>query len=159
MELILVRHAIAEERDTWSSSDESRPLTKEGKARMEQIAKGLRRVLPYFDAIYSSPLVRACQTSEILMNAYKVSLDRLELSEDLRPEADPRRFLSTLDYSLNYVLAVGHEPHLGELAGFIVGSNRSLPFKKGGVGCFKLSSPSHGTLVWFLSPRLLRSIA
>lgn len=159
MELILVRHGIAEERDEWSGSDDTRPLTREGRTRMEQASAGLRRVLPYFDAIYSSPLTRARQTAEILLDAYKVSLNRLELSEDLRPEADPKKFLSTLDYSLNHILAVGHEPHLGYLAGLIVGSNRPLPFKKGGIGCFELSSPPHGRLVWFLPPRLLRGIA
>lgn len=158
MKLILVRHGIAEERDKWSGSDDTRPLTREGRTRMEQVSAGLRRFLPYFDAIYSSPLTRARQTAEILLETYNVSLNRLELSEDLRPEADPKKFISTIDYSLNHVLAVGHEPHLGDLAGFILGSNRNLPFKKGAIGCFELSSPPHGTLVWFLPPRLLRSI-
>ncbi len=159
MELILVRHAIAEDRSKWSGDDDARPLTKEGRVRMEQVSAGLRRLLPYFDAIYSSPLTRARQTAEILMDSYKMGLDRLKLSEGLRPEADPKSFLSTLDYSLNRVVVVGHEPHLGDLAGLIVGSSRALPFKKGGVGCFEISSPPHGTLVWFLPPKLLRGIA
>ena len=67
MELLLVRHAVAEARDPrrWPD-DRDRPLTQQGEARMRRAARGLGRVVPDVDLLFSSPLARAWQTAEIL---------------------------------------------------------------------------------------------
>jgi phosphohistidine phosphatase SixA len=54
---------------------------------------------------------------------------------------------------------VGHEPDLGEVAAFLAGAQRPLPFKKGGIcriDVLSKTQPAGGTLVWFAPPKLLR---
>ena len=67
MELLLVRHAIAEPRDDerWPD-DRDRPLNELGEERMRRAAKGLARIVPEVTIVFSSPLVRAWRTAEIL---------------------------------------------------------------------------------------------
>src|SRR5262249_18753372 len=67
MELLLVRHAIAAERDPsrWPD-DRDRPLTSQGEERMRRAARGLGRIAPEVDLAFASPLVRAWRTAEIL---------------------------------------------------------------------------------------------
>ncbi|MCS6884447.1 MAG: phosphohistidine phosphatase SixA [Acidobacteriota bacterium] len=158
MELILIRHAIAEDREKWSGDDDSRPLTQEGIARMEQVSRGLKGLLEDFDAVYSSPLKRARQTAEILLKVYK-STCPLYVVEELRPEAEPKDFLKVIDYSLRRVVAVGHEPHVGHLAGLLIGSTVPFSFKKAAAACFEFLEPqarNSARLLWFVPPKLLR---
>src|SRR5262245_15233538 len=68
-ELYLVRHAIAAERgDEWPD-DAKRPLTKRGIRRFRECATGLRESGVAVDEIFTSPLVRAKQTADILAAA------------------------------------------------------------------------------------------
>jgi len=66
-ELLIVRHAIAHERDAslWPN-DEERPLTKEGIDKFRQAARGLERVVDAPEELLCSPLTRARQTAAIL---------------------------------------------------------------------------------------------
>ena len=70
MELVLMRHAIAEERSDRWPDDGKRPLTKEGERKHRAVSEALRRMGVTFDEILSSPLVRARQTAEITARAY-----------------------------------------------------------------------------------------
>ena len=67
MELYLVRHAIAEERDPrrWPD-DAQRPLSERGRARFARAAAGLRTLGVEVDLLLSSPYARAWATAEIL---------------------------------------------------------------------------------------------
>jgi phosphohistidine phosphatase SixA len=60
------------------------------------------------------------------------------------------------------IALVGHEPNLGELAASLIGARSALPFKKGGV-CridFDVLPPKGlGQLIWFVTPKMLRSLA
>ena len=65
-ELYLVRHAIAAERgDEWPD-DSKRPLTERGIARFRECITGLSKLDVAIDEIFSSPLIRAKQTAELL---------------------------------------------------------------------------------------------
>ena len=65
-ELYLVRHAIAAERgDEWPD-DTKRPLTERGISRFKEVVRGLRRLDVPLDEIFTSPLVRARQTADLL---------------------------------------------------------------------------------------------
>jgi phosphohistidine phosphatase len=69
MKLLIIRHAVAEERDAWANtgkSDDERPLTTEGRGKMARNARGLREGVPSVDLVATSPLVRARQTAEIV---------------------------------------------------------------------------------------------
>jgi phosphohistidine phosphatase SixA len=59
------------------------------------------------------------------------------------------------------VALVGHEPELGELAAYLIGAGRALPFKKGGVcriDVGSLTSKRAASLVWFFPPSVLRQV-
>src|SRR5437868_1613721 len=73
MNLLVIRHAIAEERKRYAKTgadDGLRPLTARGRRRMKAGARGLQRVVPGLDLLATSPLVRAEQTAEIVVAAY-----------------------------------------------------------------------------------------
>ena len=65
-ELYIVRHAIAAERgDDWPD-DDKRPLTEKGIVRFKDGLAGLNWLDVGLDEIFSSPLVRAKQTADLL---------------------------------------------------------------------------------------------
>src|SRR5215470_13980294 len=66
-ELVIVRHAIAEDRDwlRWPD-DAERPLTEAGAERFARAARGLARLVGNVDAVLTSPAVRAWQTADLL---------------------------------------------------------------------------------------------
>ncbi|MCS6802576.1 MAG: phosphohistidine phosphatase SixA [Chloroflexota bacterium] len=166
LELYLVRHAIAEERDPlrWPD-DRLRPLTAKGIRRFEAAARGLRRLVPSVEALLTSPLVRARQTAEILVA--EADWPEPQVLEALAPETPPSETIAALAalYSLRRIAAVGHEPHLSELAAALLvgeGAAPFLAFRKGGVACIAFDDGAHargGTLRWLLTPKMLRLLA
>ncbi|HLY25845.1 MAG TPA: histidine phosphatase family protein, partial [Aggregatilineales bacterium] len=75
VELYLLRHGVAYERDEWEGQDdELRPLTKKGIAKMESEAKTLKHFDLNLDKIISSPLTRAAQTAQIVADELKLKV-------------------------------------------------------------------------------------
>ena len=161
-DLFLIRHAIAAERgDEWRD-DSKRPLTETGVSRFKEIVKGLAWLDVEIDEIFASPLVRAKQTANLLAQGLngKASVKTLEM---LSPGNTPRALMNELNGSAKRrrIALVGHEPGLGELAAHLLGSPRSLMFKKGGIcqiAVQGLTSRRPGELVWFLPPKVLRRL-
>src|SRR6185437_4989308 len=115
MDLLIVRHAIAFERDAKRWPDDlMRPLTSEGTTRARQAAKGLKRLVDRPQRVLTSPLTRAKQTAEILTQfaGWPRALDCPALS----PEEPPEAALEALRSQPQKLIAVvGHEPGLGRL--------------------------------------------
>jgi len=66
MEVLLIRHAIAEPRPDEGGNqpdDRLRELTSKGRKRMKRGVKGLAKTVPTINVLASSPLVRAQQTA------------------------------------------------------------------------------------------------
>ena len=118
MELLVIRHGVAEEREDFAATgkdDSLRPLTKEGRWKMERGARALRHALPSLNVIATSPFTRAAQTAKIVATAYDdVDVERVDA---LTPDRRPQDFLAWLRERDpdDRVAAVGHEPHLGAL--------------------------------------------
>ncbi|MCC6931094.1 MAG: phosphohistidine phosphatase SixA [Gemmatimonadaceae bacterium] len=167
MFLLVIRHAIAEERDAFArsgASDDERPLTALGKRRMRRNAAGLRRVAPHLDVLATSPLVRAQQTARLVAEAYGKSA--IETVEALRPEAAPRALFAWLarQPSDAIVAVVGHEPHVGRLMSWSLAGvdDSAVVFKKGGVALVEFAikpAARKGRLHWLLTPAQLRALA
>ncbi|BCS32916.1 phosphohistidine phosphatase SixA [Luteitalea sp. TBR-22] len=160
--LVLVRHAIAEEQGSAWPDDEQRPLSRDGLRKWKAAARGLAEVIAPVDALLTSPLVRTCQTAEILAKALTPS-PRLSLFEALRPDTGPATVISALRArSLSgTVVLVGHEPMLSELAAALLHLQGPLEFRKGAamaIGTQGLGTRGPGRLEWFLTPRQLRLI-
>jgi phosphohistidine phosphatase len=161
--LYLVRHAIAEERGAAWPDDEQRPLTADGARKWKRAARGLATLLPKVDALFTSPLLRTCQTAEALAHALSPS-PKLQLFDPLRPDARPRDTIAALRdrHVKGSIVLVGHEPMLSELAAALLQLEGPLEFKKGAA--MALVSEGLGTrgparLEWFLPPRVLRELA
>src|SRR5690349_19619543 len=113
MDLLVVRHGAAGEREDWSGDDDLRPLTEDGIAKMRKAAQGLHTLIERVDILAASPLVRAQQTAEILSKAFRYAKD-IQTVDALRPGQDPQRLLDWLrEQDDGEVVAIaGHEPHL-----------------------------------------------
>ena len=167
MQLLIIRHAIAEDREAFAASgqdDSERPLTKDGRKKMRRAAAGLAEVAPAVDLLATSPFVRATQTADIIAAALRRppthSVDALTPE---RPASDFVKWLQEVEDAA-VVAAVGHEPHLGRLVGWLA-TARKQPFmelRKGGACLLDLgAAPAPGTahLVWALTPKQLRRLA
>jgi phosphohistidine phosphatase len=161
--LYLVRHAIAAERgDDWPD-DDKRPLTERGIARFQDAVNGLKALDVELDEIFTSPLVRARQTADLLAAALK-GKPSVKILDALSPGHGPTTVLAQLARTAKRrrIALVGHEPGLGELAAHLIGAGRALPFKKGGVcriDVESLTSRRAGALAWFVTPKMLRELA
>lgn len=167
MKLLVIRHAVAEDRDAFAATglpDSQRPLTDDGRKKMRGAARGLREVVSRIDVLATSPLVRAQQTAEIIIKAYGGGLQARTIHE-LSPERRPDELLGWLrSHQLGDTVAVvGHEPHLGFLVGWLLtGRNDSfVDFKKGGAVLLEFDDPPSGgnaVLAWALPPKILRAL-
>lgn len=161
MRLYLVRHGIAEDRQNWDGDDDSRPLTAEGRDKMEQVARALRALGVEPTVVATSPLVRARQTAEIV--AYVLGWDDpIQEWDALRPEVHPAELQKKLLQlpAKSIVAAFGHEPHMSRAVSFLLSRDADLvgiDFKKAGVCCLDLDR-SGAQLVWLAPPAVLRKI-
>ena len=154
MQLLLVRHAIAEDAEAFVAngrSDAQRPLTEVGRKKMRKGANRLRSQLRKIDILACSPLLRARETAEIIARAFgdPPIVERSELDYRYPPEA--------------VVVAVGHEPQLSLLAGLLLADEPRplLAFRKGGVALIEFPGRAvagEGVLHWALTAGQLRSL-
>lgn len=178
MQLILIRHALAQDKKQFAKTgknDALRPLTKEGRRVIAQVSKNLKKIIPRFDVLATSPWTRAKETAEILSRFYispsvrnkktKNHDAKMTQTDELIPNKNFASFLKWVA-SLNtknkskkdefVVACVGHEPHLSKLAGFLLtGQKKSfVEFKKSGVCVLKLekSKPGKAILQLLLPP-------
>jgi phosphohistidine phosphatase len=161
-ELYLVRHAIADARGPEWPNDAKRPLTEQGIARFTEAVSGLRQIGVEIDEIFTSPLVRAKQTADILAAGLKHK-PHVKILKALEPGHGPAAVVARLaeDARRNRIALVGHEPDLGDLASHLLGTKKPVPFKKGGIcriDVATLPTARAGTLVWLLPPKILRTL-
>jgi phosphohistidine phosphatase len=165
MDVLLVRHAIAENRDPNQWPDDAvRPLTIDGARSFRRAARGLRRVAADVDHVLSSPYTRAAQTAEILhvVTGWPPAELRTELAARSAP-ADAVELLINLGASAAVAL-VGHEPFLSSLASLLLtgdGDGVQILLKKGGVVCLRCArecEPGQAVLSWHVTPKLLRRL-
>jgi phosphohistidine phosphatase len=164
MQVFLVRHAIAHERNRirWPN-DALRPLTTAGIRKFRKAAVGLAHCLPKRAVLLTSPYVRARETAVILAEALGARKP-VECSELAAGESVHECFALLRKRKEAAVVLVGHEPNLSTfmataLAGEAV--RMKLEFKKGGAACVDFPrriGPGQATLCWMLPPRVLRSL-
>jgi len=167
MKLLIIRHAIAMERDEFAETgqpDDLRPLTTRGEKRMKKAARGLRSEVFSLDHLATSPWTRAVQTADIVSRAYES--DDAEILNALVPGTPFEEFEEWCEtHAEKDVLGiVGHEPHLGALATwFLTGNTQSrIELGKGGACLIEFERAPRrntGTLLWLLAPRQLRTLA
>ena len=162
MKLYILRHGDAGEAGDPKVKDAERPLTPKGIQRTKQLAGALEQMEVSFDAILSSPLVRARETAEIIARELKFG-GKVELTDSLTLSGSMEnlvRELTMLRPTPKSVLLVGHEPYLGAFISLLCtgGPGLGLEMKKGALCRLEVESPSCGkcaTLEWLLPPRVV----
>jgi phosphohistidine phosphatase len=165
VKLLLIRHAIAEEREDFALTgepDEKRPLTETGRKKMKRAAQGLSNVAEKIDLIASSPLTRAMQTADILSKYFPdVPTTVIGALEPMQKYEVFLEWLQRLE-EVETVAAIGHEPHLSGLAAWLMTGNEKplFEFKKGGAALLELTTIESGAaqLRWLVTPSQLRAI-
>ena len=163
MEIYLIRHGLAADRGGDYPDDSKRPLTRRGFARLNREAEALVALDIGFDQILTSPLLRGRQTADLLAERLQ-SRPHVAATQALAPGTSASAAIDELSkYSRKARLAiVGHEPGMGELAAQLIGARRPLEFKKGAIcriDVDTLPPARSGWLRWFVTPKMLRSIA
>ncbi len=131
MELILWRHAEAEEGD-GTVPDKKRRLTPRGEKQAKQIARWLHQHLPRKRKVIVSGAERTQQTAHALDLPYEIE-PRLGLGASA---ADVLKVAGWPDKE-GAVLIIGHQPTLGRVAALLLGGEEAdWTIKKGGVWWF-----------------------
>ena len=161
MQIIFIRHGIAENCSD-DQSDFSRRLTAKGRERLERTLPQLRPFISDKNEvqIWSSPLVRARETSEIAADIFHVK----DISvRDFISEGyfnGFREAVETLDPAIDRtIIVVGHEPFMSNWSQALCGA--SLPFKKGAAAGFSYQKdePDTSELQWFFQPELMEILS
>ncbi len=159
--MLVVRHAVAMEKDEYIGHDDFRPLTLAGIRKMKKNSKALAKLVENPQLLATSPLVRAQQTSEILHEVWPDV--RVVESDELRPDKKPQALAtwmnSHLESGLETVVIVGHEPHLSHVVQWMTGGHVDL--KKGGACLIEFDdrcAKHSGQIKWLATPRFLRAL-
>ncbi len=165
MELYIIRHAIAVNRDDPQvSSDAERWLTKDGIKKMETAAEGLKKIVPKLDDIFTSPFLRGKQTGEIVAKIFGEK-NIVKVTTHLAPGVDFDSLEElTKNHSPNSRIAfVGHEPDMSEMIAYLAAGNEeaNIKMKKGAVCRIDADGKpvrGNGLLMWLLAPKHLRML-
>ena len=162
VELLLLRHGIAEERCP-ERVDGERALTAVGRSRTRAVAERLVQLGLGCDQLVTSPLVRARQTAEIGLAAGLLveGSPSLRVDAALAPGGDPLPLVAEFQRAapaqnrLQRLALVGHEPDLGALAAQLIGAPEgAIVLKKAGIALLLLG-PGRGQLKLLMAPRQL----
>jgi phosphohistidine phosphatase len=151
MKLYLVRHAEAIER-SGMAPDASRYLTPQGRISFRKIARRVRKAGIAPEIIFTSPLLRAVQTAEILAERLKYE-GPVVVANEISPGFDDRALRSLLAVAGNLAEAafVGHEPDLGDVAATLLSLRGGFPLRKGAVVALEVEGSAQrgtGKFLW-----------
>ena len=128
MHLLLWRHAEAED----GADDLARRLTARGKKQSQRVAAWLTACLPNEALVLVSPALRCQETARALGR-------EMETRNEIAPGADADVVLEAAGWpdGPEWVLIVGHQPTLGEVAAQLLGASEGLSLRKGGLMWFE----------------------
>lgn len=176
MEVTFMRHGVAVDRnDPECPIDSERPLTLEGKNRVESAARGLKAIGIKPRVILTSPYLRCTQTARIVAQGLGLSKRSVVALEGLTPDADPRALWPELkNLGEGPILCIGHGGALEPAAGLALGlptltpdtpegpdlAFKTLQLRKAGALQLEVTFEPElaARMNWLLSARLLRQL-
>lgn len=153
MRVYLVRHAESVDR-IGTMPDSARYLTARGRASFRENAARFREAGAVPAHLFTSPLVRAVQTAEILSETL-----RFDGPVVVAPQLAPGFDLEGLDTILSEcpgvteVALIGHEPDLGRVLTQLLGRKTAIGMRKGAIAAvdvFDSGTRTRGTFAWLL---------
>lgn len=163
IQLILLRHGIAEN-IADDGTDFNRRLTQEGIDKLTRRLPKLKSKVTYPQRalIWTSPLMRAKETAEILSES--LNIEEIKYY-DFVSEGSYDEFLTMVNLIEEEmtIFVVGHEPHLGDWSFEL--SKKSIPFKKGAAASFTIHDVSQDGIKnkeidfdWYFDPKEMEGI-
>jgi phosphohistidine phosphatase len=161
MKLYFIRHATATD---IALNDAARELTEEGRDEAGIAGVALAKLGVQPSPIFTSPLIRARQTAEIVAKElkYKGEVQTIEELTNDTSTAELIRFLKRFEEEKEIAL-VGHAPGLSIHVAALIGAknHEGLPLGKGGIACVELDElrAGKGELRWLMRQGQLKRIA
>lgn len=159
MNIYLIRHADAEKASV-KIRDFERSLSVQGKNSMIISAEFWKNLIPSFDYIVSSPLIRAKQTAEIIAGKFEIE-EKIIIDKRLSPGSKTQSIIDIAnELELKHVAIVGHQPDCSEhLANLVSVSGANIVFNKGAIA--KINFPgkirqSRGILEFLIPPNIFK---
>ncbi len=160
MELLIVRHGDAVE-DAPGLGDAGRWLSGKGRKVTRHVGAWLAAHAAHRPVeIWTSPLVRAVQTAEILAGAAELT-DEVCVLAALSTQGDPNAVLRAVAHRRDVkgpLALVGHEPSLSHIAVTLLGEVAWPGFKKSGVLGVSWAGHGRATFRFLLHPKDLSVI-
>ncbi|MHB2026326.1 MAG: SixA phosphatase family protein [Elusimicrobiota bacterium] len=150
MRLYLLRHGHAPPtQEAGVLYDSERPLSQEGRAQTRRslaalISKGAKP-----DIILHSPLRRAQETAAIAHETLRAPLQSYPPLANTLPAAELKLKLLAVAEESAEILAVGHQPQIGDLAVLFCG--RAVEMSTGGLAAIDISGEA-SSLLWVYNP-------
>ncbi|MEO8210384.1 MAG: phosphohistidine phosphatase SixA [bacterium] len=156
MKIFLIRHAEAIDNETDTvKDDEYRFITPNGRSVTREIAKTLKQELKDLDKIYTSPLIRAVQTAEIIATILKFK-NEVELVNELKNESSTASLQQLINNnpSLNSLALVGHEPKISNLVKIFSDKKDLTEFRKSSVCLIDFDlARQEGKFIWYFDSK------
>jgi phosphohistidine phosphatase len=163
-DLYFLRHAVAVKSGFEGHTDEERPLTAQGREKMISAVRGMKKLKITLDALWTSPLIRAVQTAEIVQEHLSFNSE-IVIEKLLLPGGSLEELLKKLKpWDEKSVMVVGHEPTLSSWIQDLLGGDPtgSIQLKKGALCHLRLTwvgTRAAPELIALLQPRVLRQLA
>ena len=135
MTLYLVRHGEALPDRGSGGGDSRRPLSPGGVRQVEDVARRAFEAGAKPSRILHSGKLRAEQTADIL--AATLTPREVRAIAGLQPEDDPASAVELAQMSDEDVMLVGHLPHLGIVAGRLLGAGELVSFSTSTMACLE----------------------
>ena len=153
MQVLFLRHGPAESKNEWTSNDDERPLTPQGKLLVAEIACSLPRLKTRPDLVLTSPLQRARQTAEVVGTCLEAP-DKVLIDKRLAPGFGLKQLEKMMreHAETEVLMLVGHDPDFSEVVRAVTGGRVSI--RKGGLAQVEIPDPKvmKGRLISLLVP-------
>ncbi len=132
------------------SRDALRPLSEQGRADARAMAAELLRRGGVPGLILHSPLLRAVQTAAEVSAILKPAAGTVEFAplDNSRPADEVRSELESRGAAAGEVLAIGHQPQIGEIATLL--ADEVFEFRPAAIVALELSPAPR--VLWAISP-------
>lgn len=135
--LYLMRHGHSPTtQDAGVKSDALRPLSEKGRADAVSVARELAKRGARPALVLHSPLLRATQTGAAAAASLGVAPETMKALDNTLPPEEVIAALRARADAFDEVLAVGHQPQVGELVAFL--TDEAFEFRPAGVAAIEL---------------------
>jgi phosphohistidine phosphatase len=158
MKIFIIRHADAIEYETDTvKNDELRFITPKGRKVTGRVANALKEEFNGLQKIFTSPLIRAVQTAEIIAAELKFKND-IELVYELRNEVPIAALQKLLNENsgLDSIALVSHEPKVSLLVKSFSDKKNFEGFCKSSVCLIEFDPESgEGKFKWYFDSKTM----